>query len=134
MQDCSGKSKIGPLRVEISGNWWRNSTGPHVPVGRSHKLFLSLRSFCHSILVLAERPWVKWTKRSRQGPHWIDNHCEGLISLMEGSLDLPQLEPDNQSPNFITQDIVVIYWEVIAENLVHKRYKIVHCTDLSHVN
>jgi hypothetical protein len=39
LQDCSGKSKIGPQRVEISGNWWRNSTGPHVPVGRSHKLF-----------------------------------------------------------------------------------------------
>jgi hypothetical protein len=53
---------------------------------------------------------------------------------MEGSLDLPQLEPDNQLPNFITQDIVVIYWVVIAENLVHTGYKIVHCTDLSHVN
>ncbi len=114
-------------------------TGGGVVLGLMFQLaglisFLSLRSFCNSIIVLAERPWVKWTKRPIQGPHWIDNHCEGLISFMEGSLDLPQLEHDYQSPNFITQDIVVIYWVVIVENLVHLRYKIVHCTDLSHVN
>ncbi len=111
------------------------ATGGGIVLGLMFQLaglisFLSLRSFCNSIIVLTERPWVKWTKRPRQGPHWIDNHCEGLISLMEGSLDLPQLEPDNQSPNFITQDIVVIYWVVIAENLVHTRYKIVLSTSL----